>query len=294
MPIIEDMKRIAASLIAWIRRSDRNAWTVYLCGLIIGILALYIDASSPYRPPWDRFVYIISRIASLHLAILFLFAFYRYIKWAKKTLVSEEHRVNTMRRDTMNAIAHEVRTPLAALLGYTENLKLGVREDKKEYYLEQIEEKGHEINRMIDEILSLSRLEDADFTIHLEILSMNSLIAQLIKEHADSFEIIEKGEWFIEADREYIVRMLKCLLDNALKYRSPGTAVKITINHFSLLIHNCCEPLDAEKLSHIFEFQPKADGHYSFGLYYCHKAAEKNGLKLRIYNETDGVTVSMY
>jgi signal transduction histidine kinase len=199
-----------------------------------------------------------------------------------------------MRKDTMNAIAHEVRTPLAAILGYAENLRLGIAEDKKDYYLEQIEVKGNEISRMIDEILSLAKLEDSDCSLMPEALSINSLIFEITSGMDAVFRIEEKDEWFIDADREYIIRMLKCLLDNAVRYRTPDTAVTITIGRYFLLIHNQCEPLSEETLNQIFEFRAKNDGRYSFGLFFCRKAAAANGLKLRIYNENDGVTVSLY
>lgn len=293
MIILEDIRRLFASFIAWVRRAPKNRRILYCVFAVAALLIYSLDA---YRKQLNGFEMMLSvggRFIGIHLFLLIVYGFYRYIVWAKSELTSEEAKINTMRKDTMNAIAHEIRTPLAAILGYTENIKLNVCEHKNDHYLDQIQIKAMEINRMIDEILSLSKLEDTDFSIKPELISVNDLIRQLT-EGNDIFEIRKNGEWTVDADREYIERMLKFLLDNAERYRTADTPVIITLNHFSLKIHNTCEPLQEEVLKHIFEFHSRKDGHYSFGLYYCHKAAEKNGLKLRIYNEADGVTVSLY
>lgn len=293
MIILEDIRRYFVSFIAWIRRTPKNRRILYCVFAVTALLIYSIDA---YRKQLNGFEMMLSvgvRFIGIHLFLLIAYGFYRYIVWAKSELTSEEAKINTMRKDTMNAIAHEIRTPLAAILGYTENIRLGICENKNDHYLDQIQNKAMEINKMIDEILSLSKLEDKDFSLKPEMISVNELIREMTEGNG-IFEIRKNGEWTIDADREYIERMLKFLLDNAQRYRSDDTPVIITINHFSLKIHNACEPLSEEVLKHIFEFHPKKDGHYSFGLYYCHKAAEKNGLNIRIYNETDGVTVSLY
>ena len=223
-----------------------------------------------------------------NLLLLLFYGLWRYYKWIMKVTGIEKKHVDTMRRDTMNAIAHEVRTPLASILGYTEMLRIGACEDRQDYYLEQIEEKGHEISHMIDDILRLARLEDSQYQMQKEVLSVNEIMHELARDLPVIWN--EEGEWIIDADREYMQRMLKCLLDNAMQYRTDDTPVTIGITRRSLTMHNQCEPLDEEMLRHIFEFRTKEDGHYSFGLFFCHKAAEKNGLTLQLFNDTDGVT----
>jgi len=300
MLILEDIRRYLHELTFYLhrimQRIPQKVRYAYISVVFITTLCLLIDNTTSFRPvPLNESVRsTASALVRVHLLILMFYGFCRYYVWARSRLVSDEARVNTMRKDTMNAIAHEVRTPLAAILGYAENLRLGIAEDKKDYYLEQIEVKGNEISRMIDEILSLAKLEDSDCSLAPEALSMNNLIFEITSQMDAVFNIEEKDEWFIDADREYIIRMLKCLLDNAVRYRTPDTPVMITIGRYSLKIHNQCEPLSEETLNHIFEFSSKADGRYSFGLFFCRKAAEANGLKLRVYNEIDGVTVSLY
>ena len=87
--------------------------------------------------------------------------------------------------------------------------------------------------------------------------------------------------------------MLKCLIDNAVRYRNKNTPVQVYISHHELKIHNECEPITSEEMNDLFRFRQKEDGHFSFGLYFSKKAAEKNSMKLYMYNEKDGVTVSV-
>ncbi len=228
-----------------------------------------------------------------HVTFMIMYVFYRYITWARKTILSERQKVRIMHRDMMNAIAHEIRTPLAAIMGYTENLKLGIREDKKDWYLDKISEKGNQIDHMIDDILSLAKMEEAG-TLSREIIIPDQILADCMQEYPEvQFVIEKKNEWQITADSQYISRMFRCLLDNAVKYRTEGTPVSVYCDAGDIRIHNMCEPLREEHLKNLFEFHANKDGRYSFGLYFAYKAAEKSGLKLHLYNDNDGVTVQI-
>ena len=87
--------------------------------------------------------------------------------------------------------------------------------------------------------------------------------------------------------------MVRCLLDNAVKYRTAETPVSVYIDADGIRIHNQCAPLDEDKLKNLFDFHANKDGRYSFGLYFASKAAKKNGLKLHIFNDNDGVTAQI-
>lgn len=296
MIILDDFRNLYERLTACFRRHAEGKVYVYFTTILIIILILYADSvSAPQNMNiYTFFTNIFMVLVRVHVIGFIVFGIRRYILWAKGTIVSDEARFNTMRKDTMNAIAHEVRTPLAAILGYAENLRLGICEDKKDYYLEQIELKGNEISRMIDEILSLAKLEDSQFAMQNEMLSVNEIVLQTASQYEEPVELHENGEWIIDADREYFTRMIRCLLDNAFRYRKEDTPITIAVDRYSLHIHNQCDPLSENTLRSLYEFHAKPDGRYSFGLFFCRKAAVKNGLKLRVYNDSDGVTASLY
>lgn len=235
------------------------------------------------------------KILESHFVYFLGYILYRYIRWAMKTIQTEKRKEKEIRRDTMNAIAHEVRTPLAALLGYAENIKLGVCEEKNEYYLDQIFKKGYEMNEMVNDILALARLEEGKQAMVKETVSVRDVIHETCVLHENErFVFHEETDWKVEGDPEYLKRMIRCLMDNAVKYRFAGSDVEITIQEKLLKIHNICEPLTEEQLSQMFMFRVNADGRYSYGLYYAKKAAALNGLCLSIYNDTNGVTAAVF
>ncbi|MCR4950439.1 MAG: HAMP domain-containing histidine kinase [Solobacterium sp.] len=218
----------------------------------------------------------------------------RYALWAYRYTKSEHAKIRETRRDSINAIAHEMRTPLASIIGSAEMLKMGVMEEKKELYIDRIIEKGNEMDQLINDMISLAKLDDAEIAMVREEININELIDDMKGNYQEAeFLIEEKGTMRIIADIAYIRRMLKCLLDNAVRCRTAGTPVTVQITESELKIHNVCEKLSPAELKDIFRFRQRADGHYSFGLYFSRKAAEKNGLKLYLYNDKDGVTVSL-
>jgi len=197
--------------------------------------------------------------------------------------------VKEVRRDSVNAIAHQLRTPLAAIAGYAENLKYNVSEEKKEKYIDQILAKSEEMDRMIEEMISISRLDDDSVTLERQEISVNEKIQELLENfdhYTDVFEVKEESQMKVTADSFYFEKMLMCLLDNAVRYRKENTKVNVLIEEKKLIIHNASDPVD---LSGIFEFHQSKNGRFGFGLYFAKKAAGKNGLSLKLENVQDGI-----
>ena len=84
--------------------------------------------------------------------------------------------------------------------------------------------------------------------------------------------------------------MIKCLIDNAVQHGDTGTPVTIRIDHASCSIHNRAKHLSQEKMKNLFVFRINDDDKFHYGLYFAKKAAQKNGLKLTVFNDGDGIT----
>ncbi|HCK88264.1 MAG TPA: hypothetical protein DHW39_05585 [Erysipelotrichaceae bacterium] len=231
------------------------------------------------------------RIAVLAAVILLIYGF---AGWTMERSRSERAVLKEIRRDSINAIAHEMRTPLSSIAGYAEMLKMGVKEEKKDVYLERILEKSREMDGMINDMISLAKLDESDVSLIREEVQMNDLVHEICESYQDTdFLFEESGTMKVMADISYMKRMLKCLIDNAVRYRNKNTRVQVYISHHELKIHNECEPITSEEMNDLFRLRQREDGHFSFGLYFSKKAAEKNNMKLHVYNEKDGVTVSV-
>lgn len=228
---------------------------------------------------------------NLHILMLFILLSVRVLKASLSEKRSEREQIRELRRDTMNALAHELRTPLSAIMGYAENVQYHVNDDRNDYYLNQIRDKGNQMNEMIDRMLALSKLEETSITLIREELNIRKIIENCIQSYPDNeFGIESSDDMIIVADPTYIEKMIKCLIDNAVQHGDTGTPVTIRIDQSSCEIHNKAQSLSQEKIKNLFTFRIGEDDRFHYGLYFAKKAAKKNGLELMVFNDGDGIT----
>jgi two-component system phosphate regulon sensor histidine kinase PhoR len=148
------------------------------------------------------------------------------------------HRVEQMRADFVANASHELRTPLAALLGFIETLQGPARNDvpMREKFLGIMREQAARMARLIDDLLSLSRIE---LNAHLRPAAEVELTA-IIRQVVDSLQMLarERGvEIHIDAgeaiailgERDELVRAFENLVENAIKYGGDGKRIDITV-----------------------------------------------------------------
>jgi two-component system phosphate regulon sensor histidine kinase PhoR len=147
-------------------------------------------------------------------------------------------RVEEMRADFVANASHELRTPLAALLGFIETLQGSAREDSKarERFLSIMQEQARRMARLIDDLLSLSRIE---LNAHRRPDTMVDLVP-IVRQVADGLETLARDRGVtvnIEAadaltvlgDHDELVRIFENLVENALKYGAAGRRVDIKL-----------------------------------------------------------------
>src|SRR5581483_9452236 len=147
-------------------------------------------------------------------------------------------RVEEMRADFVANASHELRTPLAALLGFIETLQGSAKDDAKarERFLAIMQEQARRMARLIDDLLSLSRIE---LNAHRRPDTPVDLVP-IVRQVADGLEMLARDRGVtvnIEAttaltalgDRDELVRIFENLVENALKYGAAGRRVDIRI-----------------------------------------------------------------
>jgi two-component system, OmpR family, phosphate regulon sensor histidine kinase PhoR len=147
-------------------------------------------------------------------------------------------RVEEMRADFVANASHELRTPLAALSGFIETLQGSARDDTKarERFLAIMREQAHRMARLIDDLLSLSRIE---LNAHRRPDTPVDLVP-IVRQVVDGLETLARGRGVtvnVEAanaltilgDRDELVRLFENLIENALKYGAPGKRVDIKL-----------------------------------------------------------------
>jgi two-component system phosphate regulon sensor histidine kinase PhoR len=154
--------------------------------------------------------------------------------------LTQERRLAQMRTDFVANASHELRTPLASLLGFIDTLQGPAREDAKarEKFLKIMGEQGRRMSRLIDDLMSLSRIE---LSLHLQPrtrVDLAGIVAQvcdtmtpLAEERGVALTLKrEVAEAFVLGDRDELIRVFENLVENALKYGAPGKRVEVTLS----------------------------------------------------------------
>ncbi len=148
-------------------------------------------------------------------------------------------RVEEMRADFVANASHELRTPLAALSGFIDTLLGPARDDAKarERFLGIMQTQATRMARLIDDLLSLSRVE---LTAHVQPDTQVDLVP-IIREVIDGLEPLATDRQVVIAtdlpntplkiagDREELLRLFENLIENALKYGAVGGRIEVTL-----------------------------------------------------------------
>ena len=147
-------------------------------------------------------------------------------------------RVEEMRADFVANASHELRTPLAALLGFIETLQGSAREDPKARarFLSIMQEQARRMARLIDDLLSLSRIElnahrrpDTPVDLVPIIRQVSDGLEGLARDRGVAVNVENAGVLTVLGDHDELVRIFENLVENALKYGAAGRRVDIRL-----------------------------------------------------------------
>ncbi len=151
--------------------------------------------------------------------------------------ITEEKRVETIKKDFVANVSHELRTPLASIKGYSEAL-LDDDTDKarQREFLEIIDRHATRMSRIIDDLLILSRLESSAVSLDSAPVDIADLIRSTLKgclKQASDKSITISSDLpetlpGVMGDRDRLEQVVVNLLDNAIKYTPAGGSVSIS------------------------------------------------------------------
>jgi two-component system phosphate regulon sensor histidine kinase PhoR len=149
-------------------------------------------------------------------------------------------RVEEMRADFVANASHELRTPLAALSGFIDTLQGPAKDDAKarERFLGIMHAQATRMARLIDDLLSLSRVE---LSAHVRPDTLVDIVP-IIRQVVDGLELLARERHvaieidlpqtpvLIAGDREELLRLFENLVENALKYGASGGKVVVSLS----------------------------------------------------------------
>lgn len=146
------------------------------------------------------------------------------------------YTADRMRVDFVANASHELRTPLASLLGYVETLADGAGEEPeiRQRFLKIMHDEARRMDRLISDLISLSRIEAEKYRAPAESVQLAELIPQVCAELSGSpraADLVTEIETVppVRGDRTQLSQLLHNLIGNAMKYGRAGTPVTVSL-----------------------------------------------------------------
>ncbi len=155
--------------------------------------------------------------------------------------ITKLKRLENIRKEFVANVSHELKTPITAIRGFVETLQDGAMSDSEqaEKFLGIISRQTDRMHALIEDLLSLSRLEDNSVTNAItfkpeNILSMLNEIVETQSSIAENksitFSISCDDNFTIKANKPLLIQAITNLVDNAIKYSPEGSTIEITAN----------------------------------------------------------------
>jgi two-component system, OmpR family, phosphate regulon sensor histidine kinase PhoR len=155
--------------------------------------------------------------------------------------------VERARVDFVANASHELRTPLAAILGFVETLadeNAGSDPKVRARFLDVMDKEARRMQRLIDDLISLSRIESEKYLLPDTKLSLSAIVREVSGELRDLHRLesnpiqldILSGEAMITGDRSQLSQIIHNLVGNAFKYGRPETPVRLSVQQDGALV----------------------------------------------------------
>lgn len=187
--------------------------------------------------------------------------------------VTSQQKEERERKQFVSNVSHELRTPLTSVKSYVEALSDGAWQDKEiaPQFLKVVQDETERMIRMINDLLSLSRMDAGTTKLNLEYVNINELFNYIL----DHFDMIIKKEedpkskkytierfftkkdLWVEIDTDKFTQVVDNIMNNAIKYSPDGGVITArlleTHNHVILSISDQGLGIPRKDLGHIFD-----------------------------------------
>ena len=148
--------------------------------------------------------------------------------------ITETERIDEMRRDFIANASHELRTPLTVIVGFLEiAASIGLDEETRAAHLKLMTEQGHRMQHLIEDMLTLSRLESVDYPVRSERVDVDKLLSQVQRDaqalSAGKHEItMEVNGPDVVGSAEELLSAFGNLASNAVRYTPAGGKIHLS------------------------------------------------------------------
>ncbi len=180
--------------------------------------------------------------------------------------ITQLRSLDSMRRDFISNLSHELRTPVSVIRANSETLIDGALDDKKQakVFAKAILHNAERLTDMVSSLLDLSRIEYGELKLNFEEINLDSFIQNYIqsvinlsKKKQINILYKPKHKGTVNADLQAIERIMNNLIDNAIKYSENGSDITISTsneydNYIKVMVKDTGEGISDEDKNHIF------------------------------------------
>jgi signal transduction histidine kinase len=175
-------------------------------------------------------------------ALTFLLFYRRSVEISEEVARKSSDRFNKLKDEFLSVASHELRTPLSVINGFAEILvreKLGTLNDEQKRRVRKILMQGQRLNRIIDELLDLSRIRSGKVEVRMDVFDIVPVLKACMDDHlivCEQQNITLHDEIpdilpDVVGDLERVTQVVVNLLNNAIKYTEPGGSVTVSAVH---------------------------------------------------------------
>lgn len=223
--------------------------------------------------------------------------------------IAQERQQEKLRVDFFRAVSHELKTPITVLKGVLEGMIYQVGEYKdRDAYLRQSMRTVNEVERLVKEILSASRMAGSDFSLTVSEIDLSALVRQCCRKWRGVAE--DKNQSFLtdieegyvsHGDMNLLQKAISNIIGNAVTHSPEQERIEISLNGKTLKVHNSGVWIADTDLSHIFEPFYRADPSHSretggsgLGLYIVKTILDRHELKYNMENTEQGICFTIH
>jgi len=181
--------------------------------------------------------------------------------------ITEMRRLERMRKEFVANVSHELKTPVTSIKGFTETLLDGAMDDREtcREFVEIIDSEADRLQRLIGDLLELSRIEAKKVALKCVPADVSSVIRNTVSNFQGQIEkaglkldfTLPEKPVMAEIDRDIVQQVLVNLVDNAIKYTPAGGQIEIEVmekeHDIVIVVRDTGMGIPPEDINRVFE-----------------------------------------
>ncbi len=235
------------------------------------------------------------------------------------TIKEEKDEIERLQRERNKLIlhiSHDLKNPLAAVLGYSEilsdkNNKLS--DEERNEYLNIISKNSKRANKIIMDLFDLSLLESTDYKLNIKRIDINEALREIVADYIVELELkefnynfeISEDEYLVDLDEVKFTRAISNLIDNSIKYNDKGTTLSVITrkidDRIEIIISDDGKGINKDIRKRIFDAFVREDesrnsstGGTGIGLAITKAIIEKHNGSIKLTDTEKGTVYKLY